>query len=324
MVADWRCLAWIGGGDARHLCAAPDQIRRFPHRPRRHAVIGMLIFVFVGAAIRCASADENPAALGGKYGLEADVEGQANPWGLGFSAGAWYRDIYHKDESPLWNGLYVQGGGLVSLNPAYGQLGAYLEWMPITVLQLHAQIDRYEYFGRDGSLLIFNDRNARFGSRQISERHGQEQTGHADRLLLQPTLQGEFGRYVVVDQASYVYYAFSRDGPYFWDQEYDTLLKKRDRLHANDLSLLYNFSPRYREEKLLVGPSFQVVHATGADLTRERLGISLDYEPVASKSVFGYLRYPRYYLQIGVNVEDRNRAGQLYLLGGFGADFDLN
>jgi hypothetical protein len=285
----------------------------------------MLALVIAAVDIRYACADENsPSTPGGKYGLEADIEAQYKPAALEVSTGAWYRYIYHGDVSPLWDGLYVKGGGLVSLNPAYGQLSAYLEWLPIAILQLRAQVDRYEFFGSNGSLLIYSDPKGAFGYGDHGARDGQEIPGQADRLLLQPTLQGEFGRYIAVNQASYAFYRFSRDGPYFWDQEYDTLLKKQDQLYADDLSLLYNFAAEGSREKLLLGPSWEVVHASGADLTRTRLGLNFYFEPAPGKSIFGYLQHPRYYFQMGVNTQDRNQQGQIYFVGGIGADFDLN
>ena len=294
-------------------------------RCRFSAIYSIMGLMFSFMAIKDTAGQENPVAtVGGKYGIEVDLEGEANPSGLDVSMGAWYRYIYHSDNSPLWNGLYVKGGGELSFNPAYGQVGIYLEWMPISILQMRVQFDRFSFFGRDGSLLTFDNGDEPFGDADIRKRSGQEITGQADRLMFQPTLMGELGRYVLENETTFALYSFDQTGPYFWDQEYDTLLKKDDRLIANNISVLYDFVPKEQNEKFLVGPTFEVVHAFSADLTRERLGLSIYFEPVTRRSIFGYVQHPRFYLQTGINIKDRNREDQFFLLGDIGTDFDLN
>ena len=315
------------------IAALEKSASRYHHAPgtargcgaQFRAVIIILVLACVGADIRCARAGEDPpATLGGKYGLEADLAGQSKPAALDLSIGPWYRYIYHADNSRLWNGLYVKGGSLLSLNPAYGQLGIYVEWMPISILQLRAQFDRFSFFGRDGSLLSYNDKNEHYGYRDLRRRRGQEISGEADRWMIQPTLRGEYGRYVVENDATYAFYRYEQTGPYFWDQEYDTLLQKQDRLFADDVYILYNCPPDERYEKLLVGPSFEVVRAYGANLTRERLGVSLYYEPVPGKSILGYTQHPRFYFQAGLNTKDRNQDDQFYFLGGIGTELNFD
>lgn len=291
----------------------------------RHAIFGFLILSFFVATVACAgAAGDLNAAIGGNYGLEADMEGQSKPAGFDVSIGPWYRYRYHNDASPLWDGLYVQGGGVLSLNPAYGQLGVYLEWLPVAILQLRAQVDRFSYFGHDGSLLSYSSSSEPYGESDLKRRRGQEISGTASRLMLQPTLRGEYGRFVVENQVSYAFYRFNQYAPYFWDQEYDTLLKQHDRLFVNDLFMLYDFAPADRNERLLVGPGFELVHALGADLTRKRVGLSCYFEPLPRKSIFGGISHPRYYFQAGVNVRDPNHQGQFYLVGGVGMDLDLD
>lgn len=284
----------------------------------------MLMLACVGAAGHRACADEHPpAVLGGKYGLEADIETQYQPAAVDISTEAWYRRVYHDDLSRLWNGLYVQGGGSLDINPAYGRVGAYVEWMPAAILRLRAQIDRYAFFGGNGSLLVYADKNAPFGSGQLKERRGQEISGQAARFVFQPTLQGSIGHYVLVNQSTYARYDFNQNGPYFWEQEYDTLLQRQDSLYANDLSLLYDFARQGKDERLLIGPSFEVIHASGADLTRTRVGLSLYFE-TASHHAFGYRSRPRLYFQAGMNTNDRNRDGQAYFLGGIGVELNCD
>ena len=287
----------------------------------KNIVLGLVLFT----AMRIASGQEgSPSLLGGQYGAEVDLQGQSPPAGVEISSEAWYRYVYRHDPSRLWDGLYVQGGGSLDINPAYGRIGAYVEWMPVTILQLRTQIDHYAFFGTSGSLLIYTDTNAPFGSGDYRDRRGQEVSVQADRFMLQPTLQGTIGRYVLVNQSTFALYDFKRDGPYFWDQEYDTLLRRHDRLYADGLSLLYDLVRPATEGSLLIGPSFEVVHAAGADLTRTRVGLSLYFEPRTVKHAPGFLARPRIYFQAGVNTHDRNQGGRAYFLGGIGVELNFD
>jgi|GEM_PF-1299944 len=314
------------------MCQSSSAANKAPYCTTRWAInlpyrawVAGLILLLCHPGIKQASARENqPTALGGKYGLSMDINGEYKPSDLGITANPWYRYVYHKEQDPLWDGLYLEGGGLFMLNPAYGQAGAYLEWMPITILQLHVQLDRYLFFGQYGALMAFDDRNARFGDRALRTHQGKEMTGDANRLLLQPTFTLTAGRMVLSNETDYAFYSFepndAQTGAYFWELEYDTLLKKRDRLIADTLSLLYEFDPG-KKQSLLIGPYYEVVHAYGSRLTRQRMGISFDYELPTGH---GRWQRPRLYLQTGANVQDRNAQGQLYLVGGIGADFDMN
>ena len=287
----------------------------------KNIMLGLVLLT----SMRIASGQADPPSpLGGQYGAEIDLEGQSPPAGVDISGEAWYRYVYRRDPSRLWDGLYVQGGGALDVNPAYGRMGAYVEWMPIAILQLRAQVDRYAFFGTSGSLLIYTDTTAPFGSGDYRGRRGQEVSAQADRFMLQPTLQGTLGQYVLVNQSTLTLYDFKRDGPYFWDQEYDTLLQRHDRLYADDLSVLYELVRPGKKGRLLIGPSFEVVHASGADLTRTRVGLSLYFEPRASKHALGFLARPRIYFQAGVNTHDSNQNGRAYFLGGIGVELNFD
>ena len=90
-----------------------------------------------------------------------DLAGGYNPAALATTADIFYRHVYHQDNSPLWNGLYLQGGSQVRLSPAFGRIGVYAEWMPVALVQLRMQVDRFRFFGNYGSLLELSIRSSR-------------------------------------------------------------------------------------------------------------------------------------------------------------------
>jgi hypothetical protein len=149
---------------------------------------------------------------------------------------------------------------------------------------------------------------------------GQEESAWGRRVLLQPTLYAKAGPVIISNQTDLAYYRFSGNGPYFLDWEYDTLLKDGDSVVANRTQFLFKPWKRGQEAMLLVGPYYEVTHARDADLTRQRLGGVLYWVPADKLGPFDR---PRIYSQLGVNLRDRNRDGEVFFTIGVGFDYDL-
>lgn len=249
-----------------------------------------------------------------------DLAAGTNPTTLALLTEVRRRHIYHQDSSPLWDGLYTQLGGQLSMSPAFANLGLHAEWLPIAVMQLRLQYDRYHFFGRYGSLLRYDSGDEPFGDASIEARSGEEKSGNAQRLLFQPTLRLRFGPYLIRNKTDLALFDFSGPGPYYHEWEYDTLLKTQDRLVRNQSLLLYALQDDH-QATILVGPEYEYLRTSHAKLTRKRLGLS-GY--LISKQTFSRFRQPRLWLQLGRYLEDRNREGGNYLLAGFGADFAIH
>ena len=114
------------------------------------------------------------------------------------------------------------------------------------------------------------------------------------------------------------FYAYESPGSYFLELEYDTLLKKTDRLLVNSTSLLYTPTPAPQHGTLTFGPYYEIVHAFGTALERRRLGITFNFESTAARTQY----HPHFYFQTGTNLHDRNRDGQFYFVGGVGVGFE--
>lgn len=87
-----------------------------------------------------------------EWGASVDVAIGDNPATLALLAETRYRHIYRQDSSPLWDGLYAQGGFQLNVTPAFGRIGAHIEWLPIAILQLRLQYDHYHFLG---SMVLF-------------------------------------------------------------------------------------------------------------------------------------------------------------------------
>ncbi|MFZ1986401.1 MAG: hypothetical protein WAU91_18470, partial [Desulfatitalea sp.] len=71
---------------------------------------------------------------------------------------------------------------------------------------------------------------------------------------------------------------------------------------------------------LYTGPFYEITHARDADLTRQRAGWFEYWVPVDH---FWGMQRPRIYSMAAYNLQDPNRRGEIYLVLGFGMDFDL-
>lgn len=252
--------------------------------------------------------------------LHADLFARLNPNGVMLSVGGYRRRITEKDEKTGLTSSYLQGGFALGANPAYGQASVHIEWMPAIFATIRLQYDLYRFFGTNGALLSFPDANAKFGKDQINALSGKEESGFGHRIMVQPTVYARKGPVVVRNQTDLAYYRFDGKGPYFYEWEYDTLLKNGDLLLDNRTALLYEGWKGRKDATLLVGPFYEITHATEADLTRQRIGGQLFWMPAES---LWSLNRPRIYSQVGVNLQDRNRKGEMFVTVGFGFDYDL-
>lgn len=262
-----------------------------------------------------------PSAMHGAFAASGDLVVRANPIGAILFAGLAYRVPYRFDSRRNMESAAIQVGFGTALNGAFVQGGPFVEWMPVLPVQLRAQYDLYGFSGRYGSMLSFPRADSPFGDDVISARAGTEERTHAQRFLLRPLLRMKLGRVVFRSQTDLAHYRMNGQGPYYLEREYDTLLKASDVLVANRTALLFVIIPGKTAPGLAVGPAYEITHAFGAGLTRQRLGLQGSWIPdVAGGGLFAGFRI---YGMAGVNLEDRNRRHEPFLMMGVGTDVNL-
>ena len=131
-------------------------------------------------------------------------------------------------------------------------------------------------------------------------------------------ITGKVGPVIIRNNTDLAYYRFGGRGPYFYEWEYDTLLKDGDFLINNITAFLVEAWKGVGSKILLVGPFYQITHAADADITRQRAGLQLFWSP--AESIWAFSK-PRIYGQLGVNLQDRNRENQMFLEMGLGFNF---
>jgi hypothetical protein len=251
--------------------------------------------------------------------VQTDLIARANPSGILLQVGALHRSRLGAPPRVDWPAPYLDIGVATGLNPAYAQGTLDVEWMPIAPFILRLQGDLFGYFGANGALLEMPNGQAAFGAKEINALSGHERTKLGERIMIQPTLRLKFGPFIVRNQTDLAWYRFGGSGPYFYEWEYDVLLKNGDGLFANRTAILVQLWARGNDALLLLGPYYELRRSFAAELQRQRFGGIAFFCP--TDRVYQFSR-PRFYIQTGLNVEDRNRQNELFIVGGLGFDFD--
>ncbi len=264
--------------------------------------------------------DEAPKALTPvpHWSQSADAEAAFNPRGLYLSEGISYQDPYRHDAGLKETSSSWEAGANVGTSPSYFQPSLYLEWMPALFVTARLEYDPYWYFGRHHGSLSFSSAQDHFGDPELRAREGTEDAGTGSRLFIQPTLQFKIGDIAVRNQSDLARYRFPGPGPYYLAQEYDTLLRNNGWLFANRTQVLKEI--RFAGGIMFIGPYYEVVQGTPGTRLRRQAGILFYSEKSRQNAAeHGY----HYVAQIGYDLTDQNREGQVFFLIGLGFSSEL-
>jgi hypothetical protein len=289
------------------------------------SIVCMCLFVFMETACvwtACASETDEKHSVPAtqiQTTLTADLAAQANPDGLMLMTGGYRRWVQETAEDGMQT-KYVQAGLGLGVSPAYVKGSIHGEWQPAIFACLRLEYDIYGFFGSNTGLLSFPDEDARFGKQELEDREGTEEEATGHRLLFQPTLYAKAGSILIINQTDLAYFRFDGDGPCFLELEYDTLVKDGDFVIANRTQFMVPSWKGAGKAVLYLGPYYEITFARNTDITRQRAGGQLYWLPM--DTLWG-MNKPRIYSQAGVNIQDRNRDNELYMVFGFGTDFNL-
>lgn len=230
---------------------------------------------------------------------------EANPAGLEL---LWSRSLRKTLawRSPGESWASLEGGMVMALTPALGRVGLFGEWQPLPVLILRAEADQLRYTGQHGGVLSFERSSLPFGQPVLDARRGDEESASARRVQAQATLQYRAGPLVFRVPLNLVWTRNAGRGPWFYDPQYDTLLRDGDRLQ--DTSLQVGWAGGTGLGELVVGPSYEVTRTREAGLERRRAGL---FGLLRRASPAGWLVEPYLAFQVGRDLRDPNRRGQI-------------
>lgn len=256
----------------------------------------------------------------GRTILAADLYGRANPQGISLDLEAARRWETPDGEGPLLRGRYLAAGCALSVNPAWTQIGPRVEWVPWAPLQLAAGYDLLGLYGANGTLLRLPSDGAPFGSSELSALRGQERSGWAHRAFVQPVVRARVGRLLLRSAQLVAWYRLAGRLGTYYESEFDTLLRERDLVFQSRTTATFELWRDGAEAELLLGPGYEYTRASRTGVERHRAGAVLFWVPADRR--WGLDR-PRLLAWTGLDLADRNRRGQPFLVLGLGADLDL-
>jgi hypothetical protein len=256
-------------------------------------------------------------AGGGRTVVSADLYGRLNPPGISLELEALRRWDRPDGASLLERGRHLAAGALLSANPAWTQAGPRVEWVPWAPLELAAGYDLLAFYGANGSLLRLPSDAAPFGPGALDALRGQERSGLAHRAFVEPALRARVGRLVVRSAQLLAWYRLAGRSGTYYESEFDTLLRERDLLFRSLTTATFELWSAGEEATLLLGPAYEYTRAGRTGVERQRAGAALVW--VLADRRFGVGR-PRLLSLAGVDLADRNRRGQPFLVAGAGFD----
>jgi len=289
-----------------------------------HRRFWLLPTVLVGLFLAATSLAEDAVAIPPNWQLNLGLASRANPAGLMLNADFGRLWSLPDPTGPARTGdvelTYLKLGATVGANPAYAQVGAYVEVFPFPFFGLRAQADMQRYFGANGALLEFPTAEADYSPERIGDMGGQERTGSAWRFLVAPTLRARFGRILVNNRATMERFDFRDRGPWLYEWEHDTLLAARDWVITVRSEILYSFGEDLASPGWCTGPAWDLTRADGADRSRIRLAWVTTWRPRGNLGVF---QQPWVFAKVGTPIRDRYREGNLFVIAGVGGNLSL-
>lgn len=235
------------------------------------------------------------------YGL---VGGQVNPPAVLVRVGASYHRTLERGDVGS-DGAYLEAGGALTATPAYVAPSAYAEWSPAPWFVLRGQYEALGFVGTTRGVVSVSSSRADFSDSALSNASARAGVGH--KLAVTPMLRARFGPVVVLHQVDAAYYRYIGDGPLFYEIQHDTLVARGDVVLDSRTDVLFDLSRGGRPPALFVGPSYSLTRAIRTEVQRQRVGGALAF---VFANAWGPVRRPTLLLDVGVNAEDRNRAGE--------------
>lgn len=245
--------------------------------------------------------------------------GTLNPTAAGLYVGVRYRDAYERSENVLLDNRYVDCGVDLLLSATF-RPAVFVEWLPLAILKLRLQYEFWVWSGAHlglGHGLTFTGEDAPFDPETLEARQGEEDPNVGHRLLLQTTVQLKIWRIVMVDTLDVAGWYVHGGGPgqYYYDSVDDNLIRKGAMDGTINNRLLVGAIPWDGEgdAQLVTGPVYDYTRSISAGIERHRLSLLAALTPF--HELWGVSK-PTLILLGGINLEDRNRAKELFLLGG--------
>ncbi len=219
---------------------------------------------------------------------------------------AWSRPL-SRSSDPLLAGAHLAAGLVSVTTPALARLGGWLEYSPLSILDIRAGVEPSAYFGAFNSLLSFNAYSDPY-DRQTRDARKDLKSGTGSRAYLAPALKVKAGRFVARSGAAFERWSSSASGPLFYEPTRDALLKVNGD-YLMTLSTVAMYQREYPSGGLLSGGMIHdMTHVFNApDNRSQRLGLIGVREFGGSRFFLPHLRVTAVVWRY---LEDPSKSGQ--------------
>ena len=169
-------------------------------------------------------AEETPSRRSARQ-LDEGLGFSVNKLGLRHTLDLFWRRPLSSSSSPLLKDAHLSIGLTHVLTPSYTRLGAWVQFAPLSILEVQAGAEPGAYFGTFGSLMSFNSYQQPFDDTARDARKDEASSGTGSRLYVSPTFKMKLGALVVASSADFEWWRSSATGPLYYEPSRDTLLK---------------------------------------------------------------------------------------------------
>ncbi len=168
-----------------------------------------------------------------------------NPLGLINFSQFTYRRRLFQSNSIFTRDNYIGFGVVPTLSPAFGRIGAQLEFQPVPFLRFWATYEFVGYFGTFDYMQSFANANADYSDSDLDDLDPYSMTG--SQLTLSGTLQAKLGPLALrsVLRATRPDYDLRGDDPVYYDILWDSMIENENWFFNNDFDLLYLHQDRF-------------------------------------------------------------------------------
>lgn len=269
---------------------------------RRAAASGLAVLLSLPGAARAAEfRREVRDVLGGSVNLP----GIQNTLEV-----SWVRRL-STSTNPLVKDAHLAFGFNHVLTPSHTRLGGFVQYAPLSVIEVRAGFEPVFYFGAVGSLLSFEGYDADY-SKEFRDREdvrARAESAFGRRFYVAPALQARFGPVAARVLGEFDWWTAGADGPFFYEPLRDVVIDADgDSLMVVTSLLLYEW-PRANGRKLSAGAYHRLIDVYDSPGSRsQRLGGIAAYDLGPRR--FG-LKNPSAFLIVYDYVQDPFKEGSL-------------
>lgn len=186
----------------------------------------------------------------------------------------WVRGL-SQSSNPLVKDAHLAFGFNNVLTPSHTRAGAFVQYAPLSILEVRMGLEPVLYFGAVGSLLSFDAYDADYSQefRDRKDVRARAETALGGRFYIAPALQARFGPIAARLIGEFDWWKAGAEGDFFYEPLRDVVLKADGDATMTVTSLLLYEHPGANGQKISAGAYHRIIDVYDAPNARsQRLG----------------------------------------------------